>query len=350
MLRPVYDQTHRRDGYVSLEVAPYLAHKTQETIDEARRLWKAVGRENLMVKVPGTPEGLPAIKQLITEGININVTLLFAQDVYERVAEAYIAGLEAYAKSGGKVGQVGSVASFFVSRIDTLIDSQIADRIKKSQNPAEQAALRDLVGKVAIANAKLTYQRYKKIFSGPRWVALASQGAQTQRVLWASTSTKNPKFSDVLYVEELVGPGHGGHDSSGHLRRIPRPRQAPREPRRKYPRGPADDGFARASRDFDESGYRPEPDRRRREAFFRSFRQAPRSRWNPRRKAHSVGREQPYLQAAAESRNCRESDPRRLEDESKNEAPVGSRCLFRKFCVRMWEYWLRYMVYMRILH
>src|ERR1700726_2075339 len=209
VLRPVYDQTKRRDGYVSLEVAPYLAHKTQETLDEARRLWKAVGRENLMVKVPGTPEGLPAIQQLISEGININVTLLFAQDVYERVAEAYISGLEAYAKSGGKVGQIGSVASFFVSRIDTLIDSQIADRIKKSQNPSEQAALRDLVGKVAIANAKLTYQRYKKIFSGPRWANLSSLGAQTQRVLWASTSTKNPKFSDVLYVEELIGPDTG---------------------------------------------------------------------------------------------------------------------------------------------
>ena len=206
VLRPVYEQTHRRDGYVSLEVAPYLAHKTQETIDEARRLWKAVGRENLMVKVPGTKEGIHAIQQLISEGININVTLLFAQDVYERVAEAYIAGLEALAKSGGKVGQIGSVASFFVSRIDTLIDSQIADRIKNSPNPADQAKLRDLVGKVAIANAKLTYQRYKKIFSGPRWETLASLGAQTQRVLWASTSTKNPKFSDVLYVEELIGP------------------------------------------------------------------------------------------------------------------------------------------------
>jgi transaldolase/glucose-6-phosphate isomerase len=206
VLRPVYEQTHRRDGYVSFEVAPYLAHKTQETIDEARRLWKAVGRENLMVKVPGTPEGIPAIRQLISEGININVTLLFAQDVYERVAEAYIAGLGALAKSGGKVSQTGSVASFFVSRIDTLIDSQLADRIKKSQNPAEQAALNQLIGKVAIANAKLTYQRYKKIFSGPRWATLASLGAQTQRVLWASTSTKNPKFSDVLYVEELIGP------------------------------------------------------------------------------------------------------------------------------------------------
>ena len=206
VLRPVYDRTNRRDGYVSLEVAPYLAHKTKETMEEARRLWKAVGRDNLMVKVPGTPEGIPAIQQLISEGININVTLLFAQDVYERVAEAYIAGLEALAKSGEKLGQIGSVASFFVSRIDTLVDSQIGDRIKKSQNAAEQATLRGLVGKVAIANAKLAYQRYKDIFSGSRWAALASQGAQTQRVLWASTSTKNPAFSDVLYVEELIGP------------------------------------------------------------------------------------------------------------------------------------------------
>jgi transaldolase/glucose-6-phosphate isomerase len=206
VLRPVYDQTKRRDGYVSLEVAPYLAHKTQETLDEARRLWKAVGRENLMVKVPGTTEGIPAIQQLISEGININVTLLFAQDVYERVAEAYIAGLEALSKSGGDVSKVGSVASFFVSRIDTLIDSQIADRIKKTQNAAEQATLHGLQGKVAIANAKLTYQAYKKIFSGLRWDKLAAAGAQTQRVLWASTSTKNPAFTDVLYVEELIGP------------------------------------------------------------------------------------------------------------------------------------------------
>src|SRR5262249_36825792 len=187
---PVYQQTHGRDGYVSLEVAPYLAYKTQETIDEARRLWKTVGRENLMVKVPGTKEGLPAIQQLISEGININVTLLFAQDVYEQVAEAYIRGLEALAKSGGKVGQIGSVASFFVRRIDTLVDSQLGDRIKNSQTPAEQARLSDLIGRVAIANAKLAYQSYKKIFSGPRWEALASAGAKTQRVLWASTSTK----------------------------------------------------------------------------------------------------------------------------------------------------------------
>ena len=206
VLRPVYVETKRRDGYVSLEVSPYLAHKTQETLEEARRLWKAVGRENVMIKVPGTPEGIPAIRQLISEGININVTLLFAQEVYERVAEAYITGLEDLTKRGGDLSRVASVASFFVSRIDSLIDSQLADRIKTAKTPAEQALLSGLQGKVAIANAKLTYQRYKEIFSGPRWAALASRGAQTQRVLWASTSTKNPAYRDVLYVEELIGP------------------------------------------------------------------------------------------------------------------------------------------------
>ena len=205
-LKPVYQQTKKRDGYVSLEVSPYLAHKTQETLDEARRLWKRVSRENLMVKVPGTPEGIPAFQQLISEGININVTLLFAFDVYVRVAEAYIAGLEAFAKSGGDVSRVASVASFFISRIDTLVDSEIDAKLKTATIPADQARLRSLHGKVAIANGKLTYQRYKQIFSGPRWDALASRGAQTQRVLWASTSTKNPAYSDVYYVEELIGP------------------------------------------------------------------------------------------------------------------------------------------------
>ncbi|MGB7750339.1 MAG: transaldolase [Candidatus Acidiferrales bacterium] len=205
-LLPVYQQTKKRDGYVSLEVSPYLAHKTQETLDEARRLWKSVGRENLMVKVPGTPEGIPAFQQLISEGININVTLLFAFDVYVRVAEAYIAGLEAFAKSGGDVSRIASVASFFISRIDTLVDGEIDAKLKTATNPADQALLQSLHGKVAIANGKLTYQRYKQIFSGPRWDALASRGAQTQRVLWASTSTKNPKYSDVYYVEELIGP------------------------------------------------------------------------------------------------------------------------------------------------
>jgi len=205
-MRPVYDQTKRRDGYVSLEVSPYLAHKTQETIVEARRLWKAVGRDNVMIKVPGTPEGTPAIRQLISEGININVTLLFAQDVYERVAEAFIAGLEDRVKSGGDVSHIASVASFFISRIDTLVDNQIGEKLKTANAPADQAALKALQGKVAIANGKLTYQSYKNIFSGPRWQALAARGAQTQRVLWASTGTKNPAYSDIYYVEELIGP------------------------------------------------------------------------------------------------------------------------------------------------
>ncbi len=206
VLRPVYDESNFRDGYVSLEVSPYLARKTQETIEEARRLWKAVQRENVMIKVPGTAEGLPAIRQLIGEGININVTLLFAQEVYVKVAEAYIAGLEVLAARGGNLKKMASVASFFISRIDTLIDSMLNDRIKNTSDAGQQALLKSVLGKVAIANGKLTYQRYQQIFSGPRWQALAAKGAQTQRVLWASTSTKNPAYRDVIYVEELIGP------------------------------------------------------------------------------------------------------------------------------------------------
>ncbi|MGB8652980.1 MAG: transaldolase, partial [Candidatus Acidiferrales bacterium] len=206
IFRNVYEETKRRDGYVSLEVSPYLAHKTQETIDEARRLWKAVGRENLMVKVPGTPEGLPAIRTLIGEGINVNITLLFAQDVYQKVAEAYIAGLEDFAKSGGDLSRMASVASFFVSRIDTLVDGKLADLARAAKSPAEKTLIESVEGKIAVANAKLTYQLYKNIFSGPRWQALASKGAHTQRVLWASTSTKNPKYPDTLYVDDLIGP------------------------------------------------------------------------------------------------------------------------------------------------
>jgi len=205
LMRPVYDSANRKDGFVSLEVSPYLANDTQGTIAEARRLWKAVGRDNVMIKVPGTPEGLPAIEQLVSEGMNINVTLLFAQEVYEQVAEAYISGLEKYAASGGDLSRVASVASFFISRIDTLVDSIINDKLKATNDPAQQALLKSVLGKVAIANGKLTYQKYLKIFSGPRWEALAKKGAQTQRVLWASTSTKNPNYRDVLYVEELIG-------------------------------------------------------------------------------------------------------------------------------------------------
>jgi len=205
-LRPVYERTRMRDGYVSLEVSPFLARDTEGTIKDARRLWKAVNRPNLMVKVPATVEGVPAIQQLISEGININVTLLFAQERYEKVAHAYIAGLQKYVAGGGDPSHVASVASFFISRIDTLVDTTVKARLKTSTDPKEQALLKSLLGKVAIANAKLTYQRYKEIFAGAEWDALAKKGAQTQRVLWASTSTKDPSYPDVLYVDELIGP------------------------------------------------------------------------------------------------------------------------------------------------
>jgi transaldolase / glucose-6-phosphate isomerase len=206
ILRPVYEETRRGDGYVSLEVSPNLAHDTQGTIQEARRLWQTVGRPNIMIKVPATPAGLPAIEQLISEAINVNVTLLFSQAVYEHVAQAYIAGLQRLAAQGGDVGQVASVASFFISRIDTAIDAQAQARLKTATTAQERTLLRSLMGKVAIANGKLTYQRYKAIFRGTSWEALAAEGARKQRVLWASTSTKNPQYRDVMYVEELIGP------------------------------------------------------------------------------------------------------------------------------------------------
>ncbi len=204
-LRPVYDSSKRRDGYVSLEVSPYLAHDTQGTIAEARRLWKTVARENVMIKVPGTAEGLPAFQQLISEGININVTLLFSRQVYEGIAEAYIAGLEQLAARGGDVSKIASVASFFISRIDNSVDAIVGARLKTTKDQREQEQLNSLLGKVAIANGKQAYVSYQKIFSGDRWKTLAAKGAQTQRVLWASTSTKNPAYRDVLYVEELIG-------------------------------------------------------------------------------------------------------------------------------------------------
>ncbi|MGH9536837.1 MAG: transaldolase family protein, partial [Terriglobales bacterium] len=189
-LKPVYQSSKRRDGYVSLEVSPYLARDTKGTIEEARRLWEAVGRENIMIKIPGTAEGIPAFQQGISEGININVTLLFAQEVYVKVAEAYIAGLEQFAARGGDVSKMASVASFFISRIDSLVDSIIATRLKASKDPREQEQLKAIEGKVAIANGKQTYQKYQTIFGSDRWKALAAKGGQTQRVLWASTSTK----------------------------------------------------------------------------------------------------------------------------------------------------------------
>ena len=198
VLRPVYEATQGRDGYISLECSPYLANDTEATVAEALRLWAAVERPNLMVKVPATPAGIPAIRQLIGRGLNINITLLFSVSVYEQVAEAYISGLEDLARTGGNVAKTGSVASFFVSRIDGAVDKrldalgdgQLADRLR---------------GKAAIANAKLAYVRYKALFSGPRWQRLAASGAKTQRLLWASTGTKNPAYKDTMYVEALVG-------------------------------------------------------------------------------------------------------------------------------------------------
>ena len=204
IFKPVYQQSKSRDGYVSLEVSPYLANDTKGTLEEARRLWKTVSRENLMIKVPATPEGIPAIRQLLEEGLNINITLLFAQSAYEKVAEAYIASLEARALKGLDVSHIASVASFFVSRIDTLVDSKV-DELEKTAGGAAKGLLESVRGKIAIANAKLTYKKYEELFGGPRWKALAGKGAQTQRLLWASTSTKNPKYRDVIYVEELIG-------------------------------------------------------------------------------------------------------------------------------------------------
>jgi transaldolase / glucose-6-phosphate isomerase len=202
---PVYKESNTRDGYVSLEVSPTLAYETQATIEEARRLWKAVNRPNVMIKVPATKEGVPAIRTLLAEGLNINITLLFAQSAYELVAEAFVAALEERAKKGQDISHIASVASFFVSRIDTLIDGRI-DEMLKTEKDAAKKAKRELVhGKIAIANAKLTYKKYQELFGGPRWKALADKGAQTQRLLWASTSTKNPKYRDVIYVEELIG-------------------------------------------------------------------------------------------------------------------------------------------------
>jgi len=202
---PVYKESKTRDGYVSLEVSPLLASDTKGTIDEARRLWKWVNRPNVMIKVPATKEGVPAIRQLLSEGLNINITLLFAQSAYEEVAEAFLAALEERVKKGLDVNHIASVASFFVSRIDTLIDNKVDAMLKTETDAAKRSKLESVHGKIAIANAKLTYKKYQELFGGPRWKALAGKGAQTQRLLWASTSTKNPKYRDVVYVEELIG-------------------------------------------------------------------------------------------------------------------------------------------------
>ncbi len=206
LLWPVYQQSNGRDGYVSLEVSPYLANDTERTLADARRLHERVSRQNVMIKVPATPAGVPAIRQLISDGISVNVTLLFSRRMYEEVANAYIEGLEELAERGGDPRPVASVASFFISRIDSAVDALLGAAIKASSNPMTQQRLKALLGRVAIANAKLAYQDYKRIYGGERWRKLADRGAQTQRLLWASTSTKNAAYRDVVYVEDLIGP------------------------------------------------------------------------------------------------------------------------------------------------
>jgi transaldolase len=206
ILRPIYDSTAGQDGYVSLEVSPDLAHDTEGTISEVRRFWKMVDRPNLMIKIPATPEGIPAVRQALSEGINVNITLIFAIEAYREVTDAYLSALEDRNAEGQDISHIASVASFFVSRVDTLVDKLLEDKIKGSSDPAERQKLKSLEGKAAIANARLVYQDFKSIFSTPRFESLKHAGARVQRPLWASTSTKNPAYRDVLYAEELIGP------------------------------------------------------------------------------------------------------------------------------------------------
>jgi transaldolase len=197
----VYESTDGEDGFVSIEVSPLLAHETAATVKEAKRLHAKLARPNVMIKVPATAEGLPAIEELISEGISVNVTLIFSVEVYAQVVEAYLVGLEKRIAKGGAVNRIASVASFFVSRIDTAVDKKL-EEIAKGGRP--EAA--EFEGKTAIANAKLAYERFQRLFSGARWEKLAAAGAHVQRPLWASTGTKNPKYSDVLYIDTLIGP------------------------------------------------------------------------------------------------------------------------------------------------
>jgi len=205
LLRPTYDRTEGQDGFVSIEVSPYLAQDTERTLSEVRRFWKAIDRPNLMVKIPSTPAGVPAIRQALSEGININITLIFSLDNYRQVAEAYLSALEERSATGRDISRIASVASFFVSRVDALVDKLLEDRIKAVGDNIERQKLKTLEGKAAIANARLAYQEFKRLFSTPRFAALKQRGARVQRPLWASTSTKNPAYRDVLYVEELIG-------------------------------------------------------------------------------------------------------------------------------------------------
>lgn len=206
LLRPVYERTSRVDGLVSLEVSPHLAYDTEETLNEVRRLWTAVDRPNLMVKVPATPQGIPAVEQLIGEGININITLIFSLEAYRRVAEAYLAGLEGRFEANLPIDHISSVASFFVSRVDTKVDSQLTGALGRSDGRDPNPRLESLLGKAAIANCKLAYEIFQNIFGDGRFQRLSKSGARAQRLLWGSTSTKNPNYPDTYYVDSLIGP------------------------------------------------------------------------------------------------------------------------------------------------
>jgi transaldolase len=206
VFRPIYDETQGGDGYASLEVSPTIANDTQASIEAAKRLFAALDRPNAMIKIPGTPEGLPAIEKCLTDGLNINITLLFGVENYEQVAWAYVSALEKRWAAGQPIDRIGSVASFFVSRVDTLVDEKLKEKIKAASDEREREELRSLLGKAAVANAKIAYAKYQEIFSSTRWKVLEEAGARVQRCLWASTSTKNPEYRDVMYVEPLIGP------------------------------------------------------------------------------------------------------------------------------------------------
>jgi len=206
LLRPTYDRTNGQDGFVSIEVSPHLAHDAEGTLSEVRRFWHTIDRPNLMVKIPSTPAGVPAIRQAIASGININITLIFSIENYRQVAEAYFGALEERMAAGKDISRIASVASFFVSRVDVLVDKLLEDRMKAVGISVERQKLKALQGTIAISNARLAYQEFKRLFSGPRFAALKQRGARVQRPLWASTGTKNPAYRDVLYVEELIGP------------------------------------------------------------------------------------------------------------------------------------------------
>jgi transaldolase len=206
LLRPIYDQANGQDGFVSIEVSPYLAHDTEGTLAEVRRFWHTIDRPNLMVKIPSTPAGVPAIRRAIASGININITLIFSLENYRQVAEAYLGALEEREASGKDISHIASVASFFVSRVDVLVDQLLEEKIKATTESAQQQQLKALRGRAAIANARLAYQEFKHLFGGSRFAALKQRGAHVQRPLWASTGAKNPAYRDVRYVEELVGP------------------------------------------------------------------------------------------------------------------------------------------------